>query len=195
MTANDQTPRPIALGQYAGFITRLIAWLIDSLIVAGVITVVAAIIGFVEQAFGINDWLGLGEHTSLLLVIIAGVVGLSIYLFYYLGSWMLAGQTLGKALMGVRIVRTDGNRLKMGNCVRRLAGYWISAILFWGYLLVLIDSRRQAGHDKFAGTFVVYSWPETSEGSKPIRDRVRQHREKRKAAQAAADKDESSQAA
>jgi uncharacterized RDD family membrane protein YckC len=42
--------------------------------------------------------------------------------------------------------------------LRRFIGYFISGILFLGFLWVLLDSRRQGWHDKIAGTFVIYSW-------------------------------------
>ena len=77
---------------------------------------------------------------------------------YYILFWMLIGQTPGKYLMGLRIVRLDGSRVTIGVCIRRLIGYYISAILFIGYIMVLFDDRRQAFHDKFAGTFVIYAW-------------------------------------
>jgi uncharacterized RDD family membrane protein YckC len=94
-----------------------------------------------------------------------------------MGFWMLAGQTPGKRVMGVRIVRTDGQRLKWGNAIRREVGYGISTILFLGYLWVLVDNRRQGWHDKLAGTMVVYAWPE--EGGTPVRDRLQRFRERR----------------
>ena len=61
--------------------------------------------------------------------------------------------------------------------------YLISAILFLGYLWILFDNRRQGFHDKIAGTFVVYSWPEVEQPVRPVRDRARRLRLKRKMAQ------------
>ena len=71
-------------------------------------------------------------------------------------EWLWRGQTVGKRIMGLRVMRTNGNRVKFWPSVKRLFGMIISLPLFWGYLIVLIDNRRQAFHDKLAGTIVIY---------------------------------------
>ena len=145
----------VILGQYAGFVTRLIAWLVDYLIVAAVIGVLAILARFFLQFDGINDLLGTSQVARVIMLGIAYAVAISFLLLYYLGFWMLAGQTPGKWLMGVRIVRTDGERLLFRSALVRLLGYLLSFFLFLGYLWVLYDNRRQAWHDKLAGTVVV----------------------------------------
>jgi hypothetical protein len=59
----------------------------------------------------------------------------------------------------------------------------ISGILFLGYLWILFDNRRQGFHDKLAGTYVVYSWPEEELRGTFVVDRVQRFRHKRQAAQ------------
>ena len=173
---DEQRPQEKPLGEYAGFLTRLVAWTIDRLIIIVIISITAMVVGFFAQAFRINELLGTQELLDQIMVVVVVAVAVTIPLIYNIGSWMLAGQTLGKWVMGVRIVRTDGERLTFWNCVRRQAGYWISAILFLGYLWVLMDNRRQGWMDKIAGTFVVYSWPEDDLASRPVRDRLRGYR-------------------
>jgi uncharacterized RDD family membrane protein YckC len=56
----------------------------------------------------------------------------------------------------VAVVRDDGGRLRAGAAIVRWLGYWLSGILFLGYLWILVDNRRQAWHDKLAHTLVVY---------------------------------------
>ena len=152
--------KDMILGEYAGFVTRLIAWIIDQLILISITSVVFIVSTFVQDTLRINEWLGLQDWAETIMVVIAVVLAVSITLLYNFGLWMLTGQTVGKWIMGVRIVRTDGGRLRFGNCVRRQIGYYISAILFLGYLWVLVDNRRQGFHDKLSGSFVVYAWPE-----------------------------------
>jgi uncharacterized RDD family membrane protein YckC len=174
--ASQQAPQETLLGQYAGFVTRLIAFAIDQLIVGIIISTVVILAEFVTSAFGVNEWFGTGDLTGTIVTILVVVTAVLIYLFYDLLFWMLAGQTPGKRLLGVRIVRTDGKRLRWGNAIRRKVGYWISAILFLGYLWVIVDNRRQAWHDRLAGTLVLYSWPE-QEGT-PVKDRLHRFRER-----------------
>jgi uncharacterized RDD family membrane protein YckC len=100
-----------------------------------------------------------------------------IALSYDIGFWLAAGQTPGKRALGVRIVRTDGKRMTFGNAVRREIGYVISAILFLGFLWAIIDNRRQALHDKLAGTLVLYCWPEAGETS--LEERLRKYQARR----------------
>jgi uncharacterized RDD family membrane protein YckC len=86
--------------------------------------------------------------------------------------------------MGLRIVRTNGERVRAGNAVRREVGYVISGLLFLGYLWILFDNRRQGFHDKLAGTIVVYSWPEAELKGTFIRDQVQHIRYRRQMSQA-----------
>ena len=179
--ASQQAPQETLLGQYAGFVTRLIAFAIDQLIVGIIIAAVVILAEFVTSAFGVNEWFGTRDLTGAIVTTLVIVTSALILILYDLLFWMLAGQTPGKRVLGVRVVRTDGARLKWGNAIRRKVGYWISAILFLGFLWVLIDNRRQAWHDRLAGTLVLYSWPE-QEGT-PVTERLRRLRERRQSSQ------------
>lgn len=179
--ASHQSPQETILGHYAGFVTRLIAFAIDQLIVGFVIAVVVLLAEFVTSAFDVNEWFGTGDLTGTIVTVLVVVTSALFLLLYDLLFWMLAGQTPGKRFLGVRIVRADGSRLRWGNAIRRKVGYWISAILFLGYLWVIVDNRRQAWHDHLAGTLVVYSWPE--QGSTVVTERLRRFRERRRLAQ------------
>jgi len=179
--ASQQAGQETLLGQYAGFVTRLIAFAFDQLIVGLVVSVVVLLAEFVTSAFGVNEWFGTGDLTGVIVTTLVIVTSALIFILYDLLFWMLAGQTPGKRFLGVRVVRTDGKRLKWGNAIRRKVGYWISAVLFLGYLWVLIDNRRQAWHDHLAGTMVLYSWPE--QGGTPVTERLRRLRERRHSSQ------------
>jgi len=81
------------------------------------------------------------------------------------GCWRLFGQTPGKALLGLEVVRTrgvapgpaGGATVSVPRGLLRLLGYLISALpLFAGFLWVLVDNHRRAWHDHIAGTSVVY---------------------------------------
>jgi uncharacterized RDD family membrane protein YckC len=97
-----------------------------------------------------------------LLAILLSVVGLNLLvtLAYNVGFWVMSGQTPGKRVLGVRVLRKDGTRVRLGNALRRQIGYWISSIFYLGFLWILFDNKRQGFHDKIAGTIVTYSWPE-----------------------------------
>jgi uncharacterized RDD family membrane protein YckC len=179
--ANEQPSRAILLGQYAGFVTRLVAFVIDRLIISGILSLLGIVAKFVFDTFRLNEWLVAEGWGQVIVLFLITAVAFAVPVFYNIVFWLLAGQTPGKRLMGIRIVRADGTRVRLGNAIRRQAGYWISAVLGLGYLWILIDNKRRGWHDMLAGTMVVYSWPD--EGVTPIRDRMRRFRERRGQAQ------------
>jgi len=67
------------------------------------------------------------------------------------------GQTPGKQLLGIRVVKKDGTPITIGDALlRNVIGYWVSGIVFYlGYFWANFDSENQAWHDKIAGTVVV----------------------------------------
>ncbi len=75
---------------------------------------------------------------------------------YHIAFWTWRGQTPGKMLLGIRIVRVDGKRIGLGRAIIRYIVYPLSAILLLiGYLMIIWDSKKQSLHDKAAGTCVV----------------------------------------
>ena len=76
---------------------------------------------------------------------------------YFFLSVAIAGRTVGKALMGVRVVGLKGGRLSPGRSLLRAVAYLVSLIpLSAGFLWVLVDRDRRAWHDHIAGSRVVY---------------------------------------
>jgi uncharacterized RDD family membrane protein YckC len=141
-------------GDYAGSITRLIAFIIDALIV----TTAIGIIAFVSRFLG--DFLHVQGGTLRLLQLVTVAISVLFQIGYFVGLWQLAGMTIGKHIMGLIVVAEDGGRVTFGKAIRRYVGYYISAILMLGYIWILLDPRRQGWHDKFAKTLVLYDWPE-----------------------------------
>lgn len=142
-------------GQYAGFVSRLLAYGIDIAIITVMLIAFGWLVDTVTRLFPpvlINP-------EGLLQVAIAGIVVVVAAGVYYIFFWTLLGQTPGKMLLGVRIISLDGSSLTFWQALRRYIGYYLSALaLYAGYWWVLIDNRRQGWHDKLAGTFVVYTW-------------------------------------
>lgn len=182
--ANEPAENAGISGQYAGFVTRAVAFYVDRLIVAVVVAIVALVMGLAVQFFRPSEVLGTPDLVQIIVGIGVAVLAGTFDLFYSVAFWVLAGQTPGKRLMGLVIVKTDGGRVRLGAAILRWVGYWLSGILFLGYLWVLVDNRRQAFHDKLAGTLVVYSRPEEMgvAASTPVRDRLLNLRREREAA-------------
>jgi hypothetical protein len=69
------------LGNYAGFVTRLIAWIIDHMVISGVFFIIGWIGSFVIDTFQF-----MGDTSSL---VVLGLVVLFNFLFYIFSSFIL----------------------------------------------------------------------------------------------------------
>jgi len=78
----------------------------------------------------------------------------SLYLTVMLSWWK--GQTIGKRVMGVRVVRLDGEPITWWIAFERAGGYAAGfATGLLGFAQVYWDANRQAIHDRIVGTVVV----------------------------------------
>ena len=162
---------PRVLGAYAGFASRAVALIIDLSIDALLMMVISSVtIRLLQEAVRYS------ELTVALLSWLQITMSLTLLVGYFIFGWMLAGQTVGMALMGIRVVRINGQFVTLWVAVRRLVGMLISSILFLGYLWVLVDDRRQGLHDKIAGTYVIYAWSGPHKADGPALQRLRRRR-------------------
>jgi uncharacterized RDD family membrane protein YckC len=154
-------------GEYAGFVSRLIAFMVDIMIISSTIVIVTSLSGLILQFFGLNDILAaaqskaesFGFALAYLLAAIAAISSTAFVVGYFIFFWVMTGQTPGKALMGLRIICLDGKHLSLTRAIRRYLAYWVSAVpFFFGFLWILLDEQRQGWHDEIAGTYVIYSW-------------------------------------
>jgi uncharacterized RDD family membrane protein YckC len=99
---------------------------------------------------------------DLILVGIAGgIVGgppwaFVVALAYFAGLWAWRGSTVGGTIVGLRVVRLDGQPVTIAVAfVRALAAAFSWMIFFLGFLWIAWDAEKQGWHDKIAGTVVV----------------------------------------
>ena len=161
----SKPPRTLQ-GQYAGFISRLLAYTVDLLIVVGMIAIFGITVDLFLRFFGLSDVVDtlLASENALgdilrFLTFLGSVAFISFG--YFVLSWTLtAGQSIGKLLIGIRIVPVDGSKITLWRSILRYFAFLFSAlILFIGLLWVLVSDNRQGWHDKFARTCVIYDWP------------------------------------
>ena len=85
--------------------------------------------------------------------IISLIAGIAYYVCFW--GWQ-NGQTPGKMIFRIRIVRIDGSPLTWGNALVRYLGYYVSAFfLLIGHLWIIFDPRKQGLYDKVADTCVI----------------------------------------
>ncbi len=140
-------------GYYAGPVSRLLAYMIDSFVVftgAGLIS--AAVVGSINLVLGVDlqwDW-----RAGVL-----GFVGFSAWLFLYL--WIgvaISGRTVGMSVLGIKVVGREGRPVSPGHAAIRALVLPFSVGTIVGVLGVIFDSKQRALHDLAAKTAVVYDW-------------------------------------
>lgn len=146
-------------GRVAGFISRLVAFSIDAVLIVIILGLLTWVVAQVEVLFDtfVSTRVDLVQVYVFAIPFIIG--------FYYVGLWALTGATIGKWLLGLRVVRADGYPPTIGRSAIRFIGYGLSAIVFFlGYIWVLFDEDRRAWHDDLAGTWVVYDFQRRQQG-------------------------------
>jgi uncharacterized RDD family membrane protein YckC len=89
----------------------------------------------------------------------AGIAAVSSFipLIYFFGLVAVTGRTIGKSVMGIRVVRADGTRLSAARSFLRVIAYLVSLLpVFAGFVWVLFDRDRRGWHDHLVGSRVVY---------------------------------------
>ena len=154
-TLTIKTPEGIVFSlRLAGPVTRFLAWAID----LGVILVLTYVINQLFRILGVINW-DLAMAASIL-----GYFVISIG--YGIGTeWYWRGQTLGKRLLRLRVMDSQGLRLQFSQIVIRNLLRFVDALpAFYlvGGLVCLISRHAQRLGDVAANTIVVWS-PEIPE--------------------------------
>ena len=162
LNAERLAGRPDLSGQYAGIASRLLAFILDLIVLvvafgfAGMIVTttfsIFPVAALYENIFGVQPPPGLQSLVASILAPVSAAL-------YWLVGWQLTGQTVGKLIMGIRVVGPDGEYPPFWRALRRLFGYLVIALsLGLGFLWILVDRRRRGWDDMLAGTVVVYAW-------------------------------------
>ena len=100
----------------------MLAWVIDALVLSSLYIALDLTVGGTE---GIALALGLG-------------------VVYTVGLWWATGATLGKAVMGLKVIAANGyESIDGATAVLRYVGYIVSALpLYLGFIWIAIDPSR-----------------------------------------------------
>jgi uncharacterized RDD family membrane protein YckC len=74
---------------------------------------------------------------------------------YLTTGWCSTGRTLGKQMLGLRVVRSEGSPLRVWRALFRAL---LCASFFPGLLLALVNRRNRGLEDVAFGTVVTYDW-------------------------------------
>lgn len=147
---------------YAGFWKRVAAYFIDSLVVGMVGGVIAMVIGMVlgigmAGLGGGSDAMGAG---FIAIQLLTNLISIGLSAAYYAGFHASSGKaTLGKMAVGIKVVRSNGERISIARGIGRYFAAMLSGlILCIGYLMAAFTERKQGLHDMICDTLVVDKW-------------------------------------
>jgi len=140
-------------GHYAGFASRLAAFVADLVVLTGIFLLVLAAISFVAS---IVTGKAINFSRNDIWVVVAYLVWGFIYFAHF---WGLNGRTAGGAMFGLQVLTDNGYDVSGRRAILRTLAFPLSfLILGLGFLGILLGDQRRALHDVIAGTVVVYSW-------------------------------------
>lgn len=138
--------------QYAGFIRRVLAFIVDTALISLITTALAL------SLFG-TEYLQLSQQGSLKSLLDWRILTFEHALpaLWIIGCWLAWMATPGKLLFDCQIVDAHSkSRARPGQLIIRYLAYILSAIpLGLGFFWIIFDKRNQGWHDKLARTVVI----------------------------------------
>lgn len=142
--------------QYGGFWVRVVAYIIDVVLMAMVGAVIGLVFGGVVGASG-GDMSDPAGGPSMFLNLISLIIGIAYFAGMESSNWQA---TVGKKAMGLIVTDTDGNKITFLRALGRYFAKILSGlILFIGYIMIAFTERKQGLHDMIASTLVMKGEP------------------------------------
>lgn len=151
-TASVVTPERVRFRhRLAGPAQRGVAWLFDGFLRLLVVAALVALVGALSLT-GLPGLDGIGQGVLLLFLFVLD------WFYGVVFEWWWSGQTPGKWLLQLRVVREDGAPVQLGDVVLRnllRAADFLPVGFGLGVVVMLIDDRQRRLGDLVAGTVVV----------------------------------------
>jgi uncharacterized RDD family membrane protein YckC len=137
-------------GLRAGFVSRAVASGIDVVLVLCVYVVGVILVSIAWDLF-FSDSISVAAPPHWLNELLLWILLVA----YLTTGWWTTGRTVGKQMLGLRVVRSDGSPLPFW---RALCRALLCASFFPALLLALVNRRNRALEDVAFGTVVTYDW-------------------------------------
>ena len=173
-TGIDEEGRGQMTGHYAGAVSRLAAFAIDSLVVwASLLLFLMGTTFVFDVIFHIE--IGTAWEHSIIGVALAALWAYS----YHVIGLALAGRTIGMGVIGLMVTTRAGTPISGRQALVRTLVFPFSFLIFGlGFLGIITSPERRAMHDGAAGTVVVYDWGDRpAEMPAPLTNWVNRHME------------------
>lgn len=143
--------------------SRILAMLID-------IVIIVFIFYLISKVF---DWIGLGitninlrnvfhvdieakNMSETKIQIFKTCLGFVPIIYFALTIYITNGQSIGKKILGIKIISIYHHRISLWHCIERSLGYVASTLeLMIGFYQVFWNPNRMALHDRIAETIVI----------------------------------------
>ena len=143
---NSDAASAHTIHRYGGFWIRVVAALIDGI----VLSIAFAVIGAVS---GLDVFSSDPENFDFRAFILQVAIN---WLYEALQTSSERGATLGKMAVGLRIVTEQGARVSFLRASGRYFAKYVSALILGiGFLMVAFTDRKRGLHDMIAGTLVI----------------------------------------
>jgi len=164
----EEEPAP-AIGVYAGFVRRFVAFIIDLILILVIGSVIIAFFGLISgirytyyltvNHAPIAELTETGTVDAAMGPIVAalGMLIIVIPWVYFAGFESSRSQaTPGKVLMHAAVTDLDGDRISFARATLRHFGKFISlVIIFIGFIMIGLTKKKQGLHDKIGGCLVL----------------------------------------
>jgi uncharacterized RDD family membrane protein YckC len=151
--------------EYAGFWVRLLALLIDSVVMSfGFVLILIPLFfltglgALVSRIYPDEELNEAGIFLIIVTIFLVSVVALAVTWLYH--AWMESSEwqaTVGKKALGLVVTDMAGQRVSFGRATGRHFGKIVTNMvpLFIGYILAGFTAKKQALHDMLAGCLVL----------------------------------------
>ncbi|KXH87563.1 hypothetical protein AU377_00995 [Sporosarcina sp. HYO08] len=135
--------------KFAGFWTRFWAYFIDLIVLSAIGGI------FIKPLFRV---MGIEISNPFFWIFsVYKLTALLLLLVYFAFMTKFFKQTVGKMIMGIKVIPKDQKELTWSTVLfREVIGRFISKMLWIPYLLVIFMPKKEALHDLFADTLVVH---------------------------------------
>ena len=147
--------QPIAPLPYAGLQLRIVAFLLDAMIMISAFMLFVAAGGL--QTLLRSDFGNVDPPDSAFYVWVGFVLAfIPFAALYFAGLWSWRGQTVGMMAVHIKVAGRDRRRLSFRRALARTLAFPLSMLpLGLGLLTILFDRENRALHDYLAGSVVL----------------------------------------
>ena len=141
---------------YAGFGNRLLAYLLDGLIVTVAESLFVGLVAVIV-VFGVG--MSAVDPSNVIFLLFAAIIAIVVTLGPLASETVMISQqgaTYGKAFRKAKVVRTNGDAVSWQRALSRtLPKVFLSGFLLVGFLMALFTAKKQTLHDLIADTLVI----------------------------------------